>query len=58
MRHEHVNSAAEILQLMGYFFARVEVSRFPTPWHHLSFYTVASASEPRLDRCRQWSVAP
>jgi hypothetical protein len=56
MRHEHVNSAAEILQLMGYFFADVELSRFPTPWHHLSFYTVASATAPRLDRCRQWSA--
>jgi SAM-dependent methyltransferase len=54
MRHEHVNSAAEILQLLGYFFAEVEVARFPTRWHHLSFYTVASASAPNLDRCRRW----
>lgn len=56
MRHEHVNSAPEILQLLGYFFAEVEVTRFPVPWHHLSFYTVASAISPRLDRCRRWSV--
>jgi len=56
MRHEHVNSAPEILQLMGYFFAQVELSRFPSPWHHLSFYTVASAAAPRLERCRRWSV--
>lgn len=56
MRHEHVNSAPEILQLMGYFFAEVELARFPTPWHHLSFYTVASAAAPRLDRCRRWSA--
>jgi SAM-dependent methyltransferase len=55
MRHEHVNSAPEILELLGYFFADVEVARFPSPWHHLSFYTVASATSPRLDRCRQWS---
>jgi hypothetical protein len=56
MRHEHVNSAPEILELMGYFFARIDVTRFPLPWHQLSFYTVASASAPRLDRCRRWSV--
>jgi hypothetical protein len=36
--------------------AEVEVARFPVPWHHLSFYTVASAVSPRLDRCRGWSV--
>jgi hypothetical protein len=30
------------------------VTRFPFAWHHLSFYTVAAASLPRLDRCRQW----
>ncbi len=56
MRHEHVNSAREILQVLEYFFAQVEWTRFPSPWHHLSFYTVASAAMPRLDRCRQWRV--
>jgi hypothetical protein len=56
MRHEHVNSAREILQVLEYFFAQVEWTRFPSPWHHLSFYTVASAAMPRLDRCRQWLV--
>ena len=56
MRHEHVNSAPEILELLGYFFATVHVRRFPLPWRHLSFYTVASAASPRLDRCRRFSV--
>jgi len=56
MRHEHVNSAPEILQLLHYFFAEVELARFPLPWHHLSFYTVASASSPHLDCCRAWSA--
>jgi len=56
MRHEHVNSAPEILEILGYFFAQVEVTRFPPPWHHSSFYTAASAALPRLDRCRQWRV--
>jgi SAM-dependent methyltransferase len=56
MRHEHVNSAREILEILGYFFTQVEVTRFPSPWHHFSFYTAASATLPRLDRCRQWRV--
>lgn len=54
MRHEHVNSAPEIVQVLRHFFAKVELSRFPLPFHQLSFYTVASAAAPRLDRCRQW----
>jgi hypothetical protein len=54
MRHEHVNSAREILAIMGYFFAAIELARFPLPWHHLSFYVVACAKAPRLDRCREW----
>ena len=56
MRHEHVNTAAEIIReitaLLGYFYERLEVSRFPLPFAHLSFYTAATASLPRLDRCR------
>jgi hypothetical protein len=56
MRHEHVNTAGEILALLRYFFGRVEVSRFPVPFTHLSFYTAATAYEPQLDRCRRlWS---
>lgn len=58
MRHEHVNSAREILLLLRYFFAQVEVARFPAAWHALSFYTVVSAAAPRLDRCREWGRAP
>jgi SAM-dependent methyltransferase len=52
MRHEHVNTADEILDLLRYFYTTVEVARFPLPWGSLSFYTAAVASGPRLDRCR------
>ncbi len=52
MRHEHVNTAAEILALLRYFYGSVEVRRFPIPMAHLSFYTAATARAPRLDRCR------
>ena len=54
MRHEHVNRAREIVQVLRYFFGAVELTRFPLPWHHLSFYTAATATLPRLDRCREW----
>ncbi len=53
MRHEHLNSASEILMLLSHFYEHVEVSRFPLPLNHLSFYTAAIARQPRLDRC--WS---
>jgi SAM-dependent methyltransferase len=52
MRHEHLNSANEILTLLGHFFREVRVSRFPLPFHHGSFYTTAIARRPYLDRCR------
>jgi hypothetical protein len=52
MRHEHVNTAAEILELIHYFYERVEVARFPLPLAHLSFYTAVIARSPRLDYCR------
>jgi len=52
MRHEHVNTATEILTLLRYFYGAVEVRRFPIPLAHLSFYTAAIAMAPRLERCR------
>jgi hypothetical protein len=52
MRHEHVNTAREILALLDHFYERVEVSRFPLPFAGLSFYTVAIARGPRIERCR------
>jgi SAM-dependent methyltransferase len=58
MRHEHVNTAAEIAVLLRYFFARVEISRFPLPSAHLSFYTAADARGPRLERCLRFCSRP
>lgn len=54
MRHEHINSAPEIIDLIRYFFQRVEVERFPLPLHHLSLYTYLVASLPNLERCRRF----
>jgi SAM-dependent methyltransferase len=47
MRHEHVNTAQEILTLVRHFFAEVAVARFPIPLHHLSFYTYLEARAHR-----------
>jgi SAM-dependent methyltransferase len=52
MRHEHLNTASEILLLLRHFYQTVEVSRFPLPFDHLSFYTAAIAHQPRIDHCR------
>ena len=51
VRYEHVNTAAEIIAVLHYFFKHVDISRFPLPASHLSFYTTAIAREPMLDRC-------
>lgn len=56
MRHEHLNTASEILTLLGYFYEQVKVLRFPLPLQHLSFYTTAIASAPRLDRCQSFNA--
>jgi SAM-dependent methyltransferase len=56
MRHEHLNTAEEIIMLLGHFYERVEISRFPLPLHHLSFYTLVIAYQPRLDRCRSFGA--
>jgi hypothetical protein len=52
MRHEHLNTASEILLLLRHFYQTVEVSRFPLPFDHLSFYTTAIAQQPRIDHCQ------
>ena len=53
MKHEHVNNATEITELVRYFFKDVELSRFPLPIFHGSFYTCLTARNPRLDLCRR-----
>jgi hypothetical protein len=58
MRHEHLNTASEILLLLHHFYKVVKVSRFPLPFDHLSFYTTAIASQPHVDRCQSLSASP
>jgi|GEM_PF-260396 len=54
MRHEHINTAAEIFELTRHFFDNVKISRFPLPLPHLSFYAYIEAQNPREDRCREF----
>jgi hypothetical protein len=54
MKHEHVNSADDILRVLTYFFGTVRVRRFPLRWRHLSFYTVAIAANPLKARAETW----
>lgn len=51
MRHEHVNTAPEIVALLRWFFRDVRVRRFPTPWHALSLYAYLEARSPHEERC-------
>ena len=52
MRHEHVNTAPEIVAIVRHFFDDVRLKRFPLPGHHLSLFTYVEAQSPRYDRCR------
>lgn len=55
MRHEHVNGAAEIEQVVRTLFRRVERRRFPAPLFHASFYTVLVAGEPERRLCEEYA---
>jgi hypothetical protein len=54
MRHEHVNTADEILAVIGHFFAVRDVRRFPLNALHASLYTCVVARCPDVARCRAY----
>lgn len=53
MRHEHVNTASEIEEVVAYFFAQVKVRSFGLG-RQLSFYRFIEAGDPDLARARAW----
>jgi hypothetical protein len=53
MRHEHVNTAAEIEEVVAYFFTQAKVRSFGLG-RQLSFYRFIEASDPDLGRARDW----
>jgi hypothetical protein len=54
MRHEHVNTAAEIEKLLGYFFEKVECRVFGLSLS-FSLYQFFSCSGPVIEKCRQFA---
>jgi len=57
MKHEHVNTAAEIEKLLRCFFKEVECSVFGlTP--SFSFYQFYSCGDPVIERCSQFAKRP
>ena len=54
MHHEHLNTAAEIEAVVGYFFETQKVARFPLPLRQASFYTYLEARRPRADRAKSF----
>lgn len=54
MRHEHVNDEKEIIGVIGYFFGKTKIARFPLPFRHFSLYTYVEATSPLVDRCERY----
>jgi hypothetical protein len=54
MRHEHVNTASEILALIHHFFGDVKLTRFPLPHKHLSLYAYIEARIPNRAECERF----
>ena len=54
IRYEHINSAAEIIELVKYFYKNVAIKRFPLPFKNLSFYIYLEATSPKLDICHDY----
>ena len=57
MRHEHVNTAAEIESCVRYFFDDVSLFRFPIRMRSLSLYTFVLATGAHKARCSQFLTA-
>lgn len=53
MKHEHVNSAKEIENVVRYFFSEVKRSVFGLA-RSVSFYQFYACAKPRLDECRDY----
>jgi Methyltransferase domain len=54
MRHEHINTAAEILSVVSHFYSSVSIRRFPTRIPALSFYTAFRAERPLVSVAQEF----
>jgi hypothetical protein len=54
MKHEHVNTAREIEEVLNFFFEQVECSCFGVA-RSLSLYQFFVCAKPRIERCREYA---
>lgn len=54
MRHEHVNTSREIVEIAKYFFSETKVEYFPLPIPWLGLYVYIEARSPRRDVAKNW----
>jgi hypothetical protein len=54
IRHEHINTAREIGDVLRIFFDSVEINRFPLPAHHASIYTYLHCTRPLAATCQTY----
>jgi hypothetical protein len=57
MKHEHVNTAEEIEEILEYFFKEVKCKVFGLS-KSISLYRYYECHNPRIDRCRAFSKTP
>jgi hypothetical protein len=54
MKHEHVNTAGEIIALTKHFFKTCRVKYFPLPFSALALYVHIEATNPKIDVATAW----
>lgn len=57
MRHEHVNTAREVEEVLEYFFKKIKCKVFGLS-KSISLYRYYECRSPRIDRCREFTKAP
>ena len=57
IKHEHVNNAREIAEILGFFFDTVEFSCYGLA-RPVSLYQFYVCSSPRIERCREYAGRP
>jgi len=55
MKHEHVNTAKEVEEVLVYFFSDVKCKVFGMS-KSISLYRYYECNNPRIERCREFSV--
>jgi len=56
VRHEHVNTAKEIVAIARHFFGEVKLSYFPMPPIHVSLFVYIEARAPKKEICSSFTT--